>query len=91
MADQPPGRRHRQKVLAVLASAGLLVDAVSSWWNEELPLYVKLLYKTIAEPIAIVLVLRWAWRRPTPPDDAGWDVQKPSGPSSTVQRPPHQE
>jgi hypothetical protein len=27
------------KVLAILASAGLLVDAVSSWWNEELPLY----------------------------------------------------
>jgi hypothetical protein len=91
MADQPAGRRRLQKVLAILVSAGLLLDAVSSWWNEGLPLYVKLLYKTIAEPIAIVVVLRWAWRRPIAPDHAGWDFQKPSGPSSTGQSPPPQE
>jgi hypothetical protein len=91
MDGQPPGGRHPQKVLAILVSAGLLFDAVGSWWNEGLPLFVKLLYKSVAEPIAIVLVLRWAWRPPTPPDHARWDSQPPSGPSSPVQGPADRE
>lgn len=86
-AQQPRWRINLQRVLAILVSAGLLGDAVGSWWNEELPLFVKLLYKTVAEPIVIVLVLRWAWRSPKPPDHAAWDSWKPSGPSSTVEDP----
>jgi hypothetical protein len=71
MPARPQGWRvNLQKVLAIIVSAALLFDAVGSWWNQDLPLFVKLLYRAVAEPIVIVLVLRWAWRSPTPPDHA---------------------
>ncbi len=92
MSTQQSGRHSNlRKVLAILVSAALAFDAVGSWWNEDLPLVVKLLYKTVAEPIVIVLVLRWAWRPPTQPDHAAWGSQEPPSPSPTAEDPPHPE
>jgi hypothetical protein len=86
---RPRWRINPRRALAILVSAGLLFDAVGSWWNEDLPLFVKLLYKTVAEPFIIVLVLRRAWRSPEPPDPAAWS-SKSFGASSTGEDPPHQ-
>jgi hypothetical protein len=86
---RPRWRIDPRRALAILVSAGLLFDAVGSWWNEDLPLFVKLLYKTVAEPFIVVLVLRRAWRSPKPPGPAAWS-SKSLGPSSTGEDPPHQ-